>query len=90
MRESKKHEKFIGIGMKKPVILKGGEIVIEDTERLVAIYPYRDADHSKVTQKTKNVLMLMCGAPKISLKILNDSSNYAREILTRYCNGIVI
>lgn len=87
MRESKEGEKFFGIGMEKPVILKGSEVVIEDTRRLVAIYPYRDADHSKVNQKTRNVLMLMCGAPKITRKILNDSSIYAREILTRYCDG---
>lgn len=87
MREANEGEEFLGIAMKKPVVLKGGEAVIQDDERLVAIYPYRDADYSKVTSDTKNVLMLMCGAPAISLEKLNESANLAKSVLTRFCGG---
>ncbi len=87
MREAREGEEFLGIAMKKPVILKGGEAVIQDNSRLVAIYPYRDADYSKVTDKTKNVLMLMCGAPDISHSKLGESSDIARSVLTRFCGG---
>jgi len=87
MREAKAGEEFMGIGMDKPVTLTGGEAVIEDGDRLVAIYPYRDADHSKVTFKTVNVLMLMCGSPGITLDTLSKASSVAREVLPRFCGG---
>ena len=87
MREATTGEEFTGIGMEKPVTLTGGEAVIEDGDRLVAIYPYRDADHSKVTFKTVNVLMLMCGSPGITLDTLSQASSVARDILPRFCGG---
>jgi DNA/RNA-binding domain of Phe-tRNA-synthetase-like protein len=87
MREAEAGEEFLGIGMKKPVVLSGGEAVIEDGERLVAIYPYRDADYSKVSMKTRGVLMLMCGAPGITLDELEESAALARRVLPRFCGG---
>lgn len=89
MREAEEGEEFLGIGMDKPVVLGGGEAVIEDGSRLAAIYPYRDADHSKVTMKTRNVLMLMCGAPGITLEALEDSASLAMRVLPRFCGGTV-
>lgn len=87
MREATAGEEFTGIGMEKPVTLTGGEAVIEDGDRLVAIYPYRDADHSKVTLKTVNVLTLMCGSPGITLNTLSQASSVARDVLPRFCGG---
>ena len=87
MREAEEGEEFLGIAMKKPVILKGGEAVIQDEKRLIAIYPYRDADYSKVTADTKNVLMLMCGAPGITRTKLGESADLAKQVLTRFCGG---
>ncbi len=89
MREAKAGEEFLGIGMDKPVTLGGGEAVIQDDKRLVAIYPYRDADHSKVSQRTKNVLMLLCGAPGITKEKLNSSALEAGKVLPRFCGGTV-
>lgn len=89
MREAKVGEQFLGIAMKKPVTLIGGEAVIQDDKRLVAIYPYRDADYSKVSMKTKNVLMLMCGAPGINRTKLNESGIEAKEVLPKFCGGTV-
>ena len=63
MRQSKKGEKFLGIGMSEPSVLTGSEVVIEDSEKIVAIYPHRDADISKVTESTRNILLLICGVP---------------------------
>lgn len=87
MREAEEGEEFLGIGMKKPVVLSGGEAVIEDGRRLAAIYPYRDADHSKVTMKTSSVIMLMCGAPGITLEELEESADLAARVLPRFCGG---
>ena len=89
MREAEPGEEFRGIAMDKPVTLNGGEAVIEDDKRLIAIYPYRDADYSKVTGNTKNVLMLMCGAPGVTKRTLNDAAELAKIVLPRFCGGTV-
>jgi DNA/RNA-binding domain of Phe-tRNA-synthetase-like protein len=87
MRFAEKGEEFLGIGMEKPMVLQGGEIVISDGEKLVAIYPYRDADDTKITEKTKNVMLLVCGVPGIEEETLQNAARVALEYVTRFCGG---
>ncbi|MCP8304159.1 MAG: hypothetical protein H3Z50_01600 [archaeon] len=88
MRLSREGEGFLGIGMNEPKELQGGEIVVSDDVKLVAIYPYRDADETKVTEATENVLLMVCGVPGISKKDLIDASDIATEYITRFCVGM--
>jgi DNA/RNA-binding domain of Phe-tRNA-synthetase-like protein len=87
MREAKAGEEFLGIGMNKPIELSGGEAVIQDDNRLVAVYPYRDADYSKVTTSTRNLLLLTCGVPGISTEELEKAEAVGVEYITRFCGG---
>ena len=87
MRFAEEGEQFYGIGMEKPLILKGGEIVVSDNEKLIAVYPYRDADNTKVIAKTKNVTMVVCGVPGIPEETLADASQVTLEYVTRFCGG---
>ena len=87
MRFALRDERFLGIGMDKPMQLKGGEIVISDLHRVMAIYPYRDADYSRVTEETRNVLMLICGVPGITMETLNLAMQTALEYVNRFCHG---
>jgi len=87
MRFATKGEEFLGIGMKEPMLLRGGEVVISDVEKLVAIYPHRDADNTKVTEETKNVLLLICGVPGISEERLSQAARVAVEYVTKFCGG---
>jgi DNA/RNA-binding domain of Phe-tRNA-synthetase-like protein len=87
MRVAKIGEEFMGIGMSKSMILQGYEVVISDEEKLVAIYPYRDADDTKVTEKTRSVLLLICGVPRISEESLRNARHVAIEFITRFCGG---
>jgi DNA/RNA-binding domain of Phe-tRNA-synthetase-like protein len=87
MRFAEEGERFYGIGMKKPLILKGGEIVVSDEEKLVAVYPYRDADNTKVTEKTENITVVVCGVPSITEQELENASQVAIEYITRFCGG---
>ncbi len=87
MRPAEEGEQFLGIGMKKPLILKGGEIVVSDDEKLVAVYPYRDADNTKVTEETENVIIMVCGAPGINEEELEKASRVALEYIKRFCDG---
>ena len=78
-------EGFLGIGMNKPLKLKGGEVVVSDSQKIVALYPHRDADYSKITEETKNVLMLACGVPGIPLETLQISNQIASGYIHRFC-----
>ena len=87
MRFAKQGEEILGIGMKKPMILQGGEIVVSDESKLVAVYPYRDSDNTKVTEKTKNVTIVACGVPKIPIENLQKASKTAVDYVTKFCGG---
>ncbi|MCP8310944.1 MAG: hypothetical protein L6N94_05545 [Candidatus Methylarchaceae archaeon HK01M] len=88
MRLSREGEVFLGIGMSEPKELQGGEIIVSDDVKLVAIYPYRDADETKVTEATKKVLLMICGVPGISKEELIDTSDIAVEYITKFCGGM--
>jgi DNA/RNA-binding domain of Phe-tRNA-synthetase-like protein len=90
MRFAEKGEEFMGIGMQKPIVLQGGEIVVSDSEKLVAVYPHRDADNTKVTEKTKNVVLVICGVPGIPEETLRNAKQVAIEYITRFCGGQVV
>ncbi|OGD54075.1 hypothetical protein A3K80_00410 [Candidatus Bathyarchaeota archaeon RBG_13_38_9] len=87
MRKSKAVEQFLGIGMNEPTKCVGSEVVIADSEKLVAIYPHRDADTSKVTNSTRNILLLICGVPGIDMTILNNAREHAEKYITKFCGG---
>jgi len=87
MRRAAKGEAFHGIGMTSPDSLTGVEVVIEDqkSHRLVAVYPYRDSDDSKVTERTRGVLFMMCGVPGIDELTLERARDLTREYVGRFC-----
>lgn len=87
LRLARKGEEFTGIGMEKPMVLEGNEAVVSDSEKLIAIYPYRDADDTKVTETTKNVLLLICGAPGIDEGVLKRASQTTVDYITKFCGG---
>jgi DNA/RNA-binding domain of Phe-tRNA-synthetase-like protein len=87
MRPSGISEKFEGIGMDKLMTLQGGEIVVSDLEKLIAVYPYRDAENTKVTEATEDILLMICGTPGIENELLFKAGKVAIEYLTRFCDG---
>jgi len=38
-------------------------MVLVDASGIVAIYPYRDADCSRITLQTKELILVSCGVP---------------------------
>ena len=87
MRRATRDEPFRGIGMVSPDSLTGVEVVIENqaSGKLVAVYPYRDSDDSKVTEQTKEVLFMMCGVPGIDDLTLERARDSTREYVGRFC-----
>lgn len=65
MRFAHGGETFLGIGMDKPIVLRENQVVLTDSEQTIAIYPYRDSDATKVDLETRNILIIICGVPKV-------------------------
>lgn len=87
LRQANRGEEFRGIGMEKSMVLEGNEVVVSDSEKLIAIYPYRDADDTKVTLSTRNVVLLICGAPGISEDVLKSAAQTTIAYITKFCGG---
>jgi DNA/RNA-binding domain of Phe-tRNA-synthetase-like protein len=87
MRRARTGEPFLGIGMPSPMVLRGVEVVIEDKKngQLIAVYPYRDAEASKVTEKTKGVLLMMCGVPSIPDHALENARSLCEKYVSEFC-----
>jgi len=87
MRRARVGETFLGIGMKQAEKLKGVEVVVSDEEKLIAVYPYRDSASSKVTENTKNILLMVCGVPKVEENDLEQAKAVTVNYVTRFCGG---
>lgn len=87
MRFARAGETFLGIGMLAPKPLKGNELVVSDGRELIAIYPYRDAENSKVIEQTSDVLLHFCGVPGIPSSTLEAARDKTVSIIQRFCGG---
>lgn len=89
MRFAHRDEAFRGIGMPAPRALGGNEVVVEDVRGLVAVYPYRDADRTKVTPATRGAVIMVCGAPGIEGDVLAEAAERTLALVTKFCGGRV-
>lgn len=87
LRYSGEGEEFLGIGMEGSKRLEQRVMVMSSGEELVAIYPYRDAETSKITADTKDALLITCGAPGIGTEALLDAAGRARDYVILACGG---
>jgi len=76
-------EEFIGIGGKR--LITRGEIVVRDEEKIINIFPYRDADHTKITESTCEVLFLFSGVRGIERDYLLKARDTTLDIVRRFC-----
>jgi DNA/RNA-binding domain of Phe-tRNA-synthetase-like protein len=90
LRRASPGERFRGIGMQKDKVLNGGEVVLDDGEKLIAVYPYRDSDETKITVKTRGVLLVSCGVPGIGEEELTAAGSLGAEYITRFCGGFSV
>jgi DNA/RNA-binding domain of Phe-tRNA-synthetase-like protein len=72
IRFSNKKDEFKGIGMDKPAKFPEKVLLVADRKQILCVYPYRDADATKITDKTRKALIIGYGAPNISEKQLVD------------------
>ncbi len=87
VRFARKGESFLGIGMNQPAILNDNVLVLTDKNQVLCIYPYRDADRTKITENTKNVLLICYGAPEITSETLLDAMNLTLSYIQKVAGG---
>jgi len=87
MRFAVDGEEFLGIGIKNPVILKSNQIILADSDDIVAIYPYRDSDATKITPHTKTIHLVACGVPKVEPGQVREAYDLAKQFLEEYASG---
>ncbi|MDI6708479.1 MAG: phenylalanine--tRNA ligase beta subunit-related protein [Candidatus Thermoplasmatota archaeon] len=85
LRFARKGESFLGIGFESEDSLEGKEIVVSDDDKIIAIYPYRDSEHTKITFETKALLLIFCGVPGIELEQLIQAKDLCLSYIERYC-----
>jgi DNA/RNA-binding domain of Phe-tRNA-synthetase-like protein len=73
VRFAKDGETFTGIGMGKPMPLTDNMLVLADEKHVLCVYPYRDADQTKITEQTRNMLIIGYGAPGITEEQLKEA-----------------
>ncbi|MGQ4891278.1 MAG: B3/B4 domain-containing protein [Candidatus Njordarchaeia archaeon] len=83
LRESKIGEKMVIIGGKEITIPKGFPIIEDSNGVIVSSTIYRDGEVAKITEKTRNLLLIGYAPPGIEKGVLraavNKAENYIRE-----------
>jgi len=88
LRFAEDGELFLGIGMEKPVVLQHNQVIMTDAEQIIAIYPYRDSDTTKVTPETHSIRIITCGVPKIMRENLIEAYDLCARYLEEYSGGV--
>ncbi len=76
------NERFIGIGGKE--IITKDHIVVADDEKIISIYPYRDSEETKITDTTRNAIVLLCGVNGISIEYLTNAKKKTMDLFKRF------
>jgi DNA/RNA-binding domain of Phe-tRNA-synthetase-like protein len=89
LRYAVRGESMLPIGHREPISLQGKEIVISDEERVIALYPHRDSDETKITQGTTEAIVFSCGVPGLEPGLIRESLRSCTDTVVGYCGGVV-
>jgi len=87
IRFSNEKDEFKGIGIDRFIKLTTKVLLVADRRNILCIYPYRDADATKITEKTHNVLIIGYGAPSINKNKLVASVEKALAYIEKVAGG---
>ena len=84
VRTANKGEIFERIGGKQ-LTCRGREIVLADDEKIICFgYATHDSERTKVTPKSKSILLLIYGAPIVTPDMMTSAANFTLEMVTRW------
>lgn len=79
-------EFFQGIGTRRRD-LNGNELLISDIEKILCIYAYGDADATKLTKDTTNILVMVYGVPGIDERLVKEGVELGLNYIQRTAGG---
>lgn len=88
LRKSEGGELFTPLGASKPEETYTGEVVYADEKRvLTRRWNYRDADETKITETTSNLVLFIDASPEISKTIVETALSELTSLLSEACGG---
>jgi len=88
IRFSSGRDEFTGIGMDKPIKFPQKTLLVADTKHVLCVYPYRDANRTKINPRTRSVLIIGYGAPGIGKDQLVDAVEKALVYIESTAGGV--
>lgn len=90
LRYSKAGEQMVLLGDDAPTILRDGQVIYIDAKGPITMdLNYRDIDRTKITEKTKNVILFADGGVGISEEDIMSALKKGAEYIQKYCGGEV-
>jgi len=88
LRFSKGDEEFIPLGPGTPETTYSGEVVYaDDSHILTRRWNFRDADATKITEETGNLVMFLDASPEISVETVQVALAELETLYKKYCGG---
>ncbi len=90
LREAEDGEEITIIGGDNKKVRKGEIVYADEKDILCLDFNYRDCDKTKITEKTKNVIVFVDGTSDISDKDILKSLDNTCKLITKFNGGKVI
>ncbi len=82
LRFANKGETFREMGKDRVTVLRGGEVVIADAEKVFSIPTYRDAEETKTSDTTQGVLLFVMGVEEVETRA---AAKLATQYIGLFC-----
>lgn len=91
LRFARAGESIVPIGSEDAQAIEAGELVYADQQRVICWdFNHRDADHTRITAGTTDVLLLADGCGAIPLEDVQDALDTAVSRIIRYSGGVLV
>lgn len=88
LRFSEGDETFIPLGPSDPEVTYNGEVVYADDSRILTRrWNFRDADATKITEETSNLVMFLDASPEIAVETVELALAELENLYKKYCGG---
>lgn len=88
LRFARNGEVFKPIGGRDEV-LTSNQIVLADNVKILHVYPFRDSRDTMITESTRNVLIVSCGAPKVPIELTIEAAVKTSRYIQLFAGGFV-
>ena len=79
------------LGDKEPRVPHSGEVIYKDTiSTICRRWNWREADRTKLTEETKNSILVIEGLPPVAKEEIENATNELKELIQKFCGGNVV